>query len=71
MDDGNLNKCIDPSFTYIDGEIWKDIERFENVYQISNLGRFINVTSNPYIFIGFQIIFQKKGIVYILIQKID
>jgi hypothetical protein len=36
------NKDID----YIEGEIWKPIKDFENVYYVSNKGRIKNIISN-------------------------
>lgn len=46
---GNLSNYIDPCFTLLLNEEFKDIRGYEGLYQISNFGRLINIRNQPYI----------------------
>jgi len=46
---GNLSNYISPCFTFNFGEIWRDIEGFGGLYQVSNMGRVISLHKTPFI----------------------
>lgn len=46
---GNLNNYIQSCFQILPGEEFRDIEGYEGLYQISNLGRVISLWNKPYV----------------------
>lgn len=46
---GNLSGYIQPCFTQLPGEAFRDIKGYEGLYQVSNFGRVISFHNKPYV----------------------